>query len=180
MSLEELEVNVGGTRIKGLWLAVIISFTTSIGGGIWGASEFFSRLEALESNVEEATLEAELVTARFEDFREAWSEEKKRVESDVAVVRQQLDDNDISGLQGKLAQLGTNLQTIMERQGELLTLQKEVNDLEQSITEMQVVVQKAETATANANSISETLTRQQKEIDSLWEGLDYLSNPYGN
>lgn len=180
MSLEEVELNVGGTSFKGVWVAVILSFATTLGSGIWATSEFFSRLEALEESVEESVNDSELTTQRFEDFREAWSEEKKRVESDVAVVRQQLDDNDISGLQGKLAQLGTNLQTIMERQGELLTLQKEVNELEQIITEMQVVVQKAETATANANSISETLTRQQKEIDSLWEGLDYLSNPYGN
>lgn len=179
MSLEEVELNVGGTSFKGVWVAVILSFTTSLGGGIWATSEFFSRLEQLEESVEDAVTQSEAVLTRFEDFREGWTDEKKTIISDVAVVRQQLDDNDISGLQGKLAQLGTNLQTIMERQSELLTLQEEVNDLEQKITEMQVVVQKAETATANANTISEALTRHQKEIDSLWEGLDYLSNPYG-
>ncbi len=180
MSLEEVELNVGGTSFKGIWIAVILSFSTTIGGGIWAASEFFSRLEQLEESVEDSISESEALVTRFEDFREVWAEDKKTITANVAVVRQQLDDNDISGLQGKLAQLGTNLKTIMERQTELLTLQEKVNDLEKSITEMQVVVQKAETATANADNITKSLNRHQKEIDSLWEGLDYLSNPYGN
>lgn len=180
MSLEDVELNVGGTQIKGIWVAVIISFATSLAGGIWATSEFFSRLEVLEDSVEESEKSAELVTQRFEDFRESWAEEKKTLHSDVEVMKNQLADNDISGLQGKLSQLGTNLETIMTRQSELLTLQAEVNDLEQQIIEMQVVVSKAETATANSSQIADKLIRLQKEIDSLWDGMDFLSNPYSN
>ena len=178
MSLEEIEVNVGGTNFKGVWIAVLVSFASTLGGGIWATSEFFSRLEILEESVEEADTSSEVITQRFEDFRKDWQSEKETLHSDVQVMKNQLDDNDISGLQGKLSQLGTNLETIMARQAELLTLRQQVIDLEQSITEMQVTVQKAETATANASQISEKLNRLQKEIDSLWQGLDFLSNPY--
>ena len=35
MSLEEMELNVGGTSFKGVWIAVILSFGSTLGGGIW-------------------------------------------------------------------------------------------------------------------------------------------------
>lgn len=178
--MEDIELNIGGTSFKGVWIAVVLSFGTTLGGGIWATSEFFSRLEQLEENVEEVDATLEEVRLETVNFRDLWATEKKQLVSDISVMRSQLDDNDISGLQGKLAQLGTNLQTIMERQSELLRLSEDVQELEQLVTQMQVTVQKAETATANANEINETLTRVRKEIDQLWEGLDYLSNPYGS
>jgi len=68
MALEDLELNVGGTQIKGVWIAIVLSFASTIGGGIWTASEFFSRLEALEGAVSDATAETAVVQGRFEDF----------------------------------------------------------------------------------------------------------------
>ena len=63
MALDELEVSVGGTSFKGVYLAVLLSFASTIGGGIWAASEFFSRLEAQETAVDEAVAQADVLAA---------------------------------------------------------------------------------------------------------------------
>lgn len=38
----DLELNVGGVSFKGVYVAVLLSFASTIGGGIWAASEFLA------------------------------------------------------------------------------------------------------------------------------------------
>lgn len=180
MSLEEMELNVGGTSFKGVWIAVIMSFASTLGGGIWAASEFFSRLEALEESVVESQNNTETVEQRFDDLRDQWTDDKKTMSSDIKVAQQQIQDAGIDQLQGKLAELGTNLATIMNRQQELLELSEDVTNLDKSVNDMQNTVQRAEMITQEAQKLQSTINRHGQEIDKLWEGLDFLSNPYGN
>ena len=180
MSFDDLEVNVGGTKFKGVYLAVLLSFGSTLGGGIWAASEFFSRLETLENDVASASAASGTTNLRFEDFRDAWQSDKKDIVSDIEVMKQQLQDNDISGLQGKLAELGTNLATIMERQRELLGLADRIVEVEKKVTEMQTVVKRAEIATEDSDEINKKLDRLLREVEDLWDGLDYLANPYSS
>ena len=53
MSLEETEINVGGTKFKGAHIAIVLAFISTISGGIWATSEFFSRVGVLEETVAE-------------------------------------------------------------------------------------------------------------------------------
>lgn len=188
--MEDIELDVGGTKFKGVYIAVLLSFASTLGGGIWAASEFFSRLEAQEEAVEDALQNSTQIKMEFDAYRELVEEKfgtlKEQTVADIAefdtvvsTLDQQLEDNDISGLQGKLAELGTNLQTILDRQRELLGLTERVVEVEKSVTEMQVVVTEAKNATANANEIKQQLAATRKEIEDLWKGMDYLSNPYG-
>ena len=166
--MENIELDVGGTKFKGIWIAVLFSFASTIGGGIWAASEFFSRIEILEERVIEG-----------QDVSGSWEEDKKVLMSDLAVLQQQLEDNDVSSLQGKLAELGSLLGSIMERQKELLALQERLVQVEKDMTEITTVVAKAELITQNALQVKERIQKLEKEINDLWEGMDYLSNPYG-
>ena len=167
--MENIELDVGGTKFKGIWIAVLFSFASTIGGGIWAASEFFSRIEMLEGRAIEG-----------QDVSGSWEEDKKVLMSDLAVLQQQLEDNDVSSLQGKLAELGSVLGSIMERQKELLALQERLIQVEKDMTEITTVVAKAEMITQNAAQVNQKLERVEKEINDLWEGMDYLSNPYGD
>ena len=167
--MENIELDVGGTKFKGIWIAVLFSFASTIGGCIWAASEFFSRIEILEERVIEG-----------QDVSGSWEEDKKVLMSDLAVLQQQLEDNDVSSLQGKLAELGSVLGAIMERQKELLALQERVIQVEKDMTEITTVVAKAEMMTQNAAQVNQKLESVEKEINDLWEGMDYLSNPYGD
>ena len=167
--MENIELDVGGTKFKGIWIAVLFSFASTIGGGIWAASEFFSRIEILEEKVIEG-----------QDVSGSWEEDKKVLMADLAVLQQQLEDNDVSSLQGKLAELGSVLGAIMERQKELIALQERLVQVEKDMTEITTVVAKAEMMTQNAAQVNQKLERVEKEINDLWEGMDYLSNPYGD
>lgn len=180
MAIEDIELDVGGTKFKGIWIAVLFSFGSTLGGGIWAASEFFSRLELLEDDVAASVASAETTNTRFEDFRDAWVEDKKVITNDLKVAQTKIEDANIDELQGKLATLGTNLTTIMEQQRQLLEIQERIVDVEKQITETQTLVQKAELMMKDADQIQVKLDRIQKEIEDIWQGLDYLSNPYGS
>jgi len=51
MGVEDIELDVGGVKFKGVYIAILMSFATTIGGGIWAASEFVSRIDNLEASV---------------------------------------------------------------------------------------------------------------------------------
>ena len=168
MAMEDIELDVGGTKFKGIWIAILFSFASTIGGGIWAASEFFSRIEVLEEAVEDG-----------QEVSSSWEEEKKEILADLTKLQTQITDNDVASLQGKLAELGTVLGTIMERQKELLELQERIVNVEKEMTEIRTVVQKAEMMTEDAEEVAKKLSKVEREIDDIWEGMDYLANPYG-
>ena len=157
MSLAETELSIGGVKLKGIYIAIVLSLATTIGGGVWTASSLYSRLEAVEGrNIPNI----------------------KPLQEKIALIETQLKDNNVSQLQGKLAELGTNLVVIKDQQGGLLEIKESVKKLEQDIIQMQTTVEKAELATKQVASFPEEMTVIKREILDLWDGLDYLSNPY--
>lgn len=168
--MNDIELDVGGTKFKGVYIAILFSFASTIGGGIWTASEFFNRLEAQESAVQDAlSLRAEL-DAVVKDLNSTTS----GFNTTIMGVTQRLDDNNVAGLQGKLAQLGTNLEAIMDRQSELLDLREKVSNLEANMGQQTVLV---ETQLDAISGHYEKMNKIQREIDDLWNGMDALSNP---
>ena len=176
MALEDLELNVGGTQIKGVWIAILLSFASTIGGGIWTASEFFGRLEALESSVIEASSETGVTQARFEDLRERQSEALQGYEVAISNMQQQLDDNNVAGLNAKLSELSTNLTQIMELQRDLLPLRDRVASVEKSNSETVLTVNAKMEA---LNTIDDRIKRLQRDMDDAWTAMDELANPLG-
>lgn len=176
MALQDLELNVGGQSFKGVYVAVVVSFASTIAGGIWTASEFFSRLESQEAAVEAAEATATTLQARFEDLRESQTEALQSYQVTIANMQQSLEDNDVASLQGKLAELGTNLEAIMEAQKELLDLRDRVAAVEKSNAE---AVLRVDNRLESLKDTSERLKRIQKEIDDIWLGLDSIANPLG-
>lgn len=176
MALDDLELNIGGQSFKGVYVAVVLSFASTLAGGIWTASEFFSRLEAQEAAVGAAGVTATTLQARFKDLRESQLEALQGYEVTISNMKQSLDDNDVQGLQGKLAELGTNLEAIMEAQKGLLDLRDRVAAVEKTNAES---VLKVENKIESLSKTDERLKRIQKEIDDLWDGLDSVVNPLG-
>lgn len=136
--LNDTELKIGDTKLKGIWIAIVMTIGTSIGGTVWTASSLYSRLEAVEARP----------------------------------------IPDTSEMQEQLVALGSNLETIMERQKELISLQERVVDVEKLVTEMQVTVEKAKLATENSDKIQGRLEKIDAEVESLWQGMDFLANPY--
>ena len=87
-------------------------------------------------------------------------------------------------MQGKLAQLGTNLQTIMTQQAELLAIKERVVEAEKEVTDMKATVQSAKLIVEKVDGFSKQLndfdTKSKKvdrEINDIWTAMDDLANP---
>jgi hypothetical protein len=163
MSLEETEINVGGVSFKGVYIAIVLGFVSTIGGAIWTASELYSRLEAVEA------YEIPDTTPLHED---------------IQLIKQELEDQDIKSLQGKLAELGVNLKTIIEQQKELLAIkervvqsEKDVDAMKTTIAEAKLIVSKVEGFESYLKQFEAKVDSVGKEIDDIWLGMDELSNP---
>ena len=167
MSLEETELKIGGQSFKGVYIAILFSLATTLGGGVWTASSLYSRLESVELNeIPNITpLQEQVVT------------NKQELLSEIDLIKQELSDNDVSQLQGKLATLGVNLQTIIDQQEKLLLIDDNVDDLEKEIESMKATVTKAELVTEKVSGFESKMITMKREVEDLWSAMDYLSNP---
>ena len=133
MSLEDTELTIGGTKLRGVWIAIVLSISTTMAGGIWAVAEFYGRIEAVESAVSGNGDTAE-----------------------------------------KLTVLGTNLETIMENQKQLLDLRDRIAEVEKTTVENDLLVKQFD---EKVKSIDSRFGKINREIDDLWRGLDAASNP---
>ena len=156
MSLAETELNIGGTSFKGVYIAILLSLATTLGGGVWTASSLYSRLEAVESQ-------------KIPDI--APLEEK------ILLVEQELQANNVSQLQGKLSELGVNLVTIKDQQSSLLDIKTKVTDLDKDIETMKAQVTESKLIAEGVDGFSKSIKNIEREIEDLWSGMDYISNP---
>ena len=168
MSLEETELKIGGQSFKGVYIAILFSLATTLGGGVWTASSLYSRLESVESRyIPDITSMEEQIVG-----------DKQELLSEVELIKQQLSDNDVSQLQAKLAALGVNLATIIAQQEKLLLIDDNVDSLEKDIESMKATVTKAELVTEKVSGFESKLTTMKREVEDLWSAMDYLnSNP---
>jgi len=74
----------------------------------------------------------------------------------------------------KLTVLGTNLETIMENQKQLLDLRDRIAAVEKTTAESEILVQQSKERT---DGIDGQFKKINREIDDLWRGLDAASNP---
>jgi tetrahydromethanopterin S-methyltransferase subunit B len=167
MSLAETELTIGGTSFKGVYIAIVLSLATTLGGGVWTASSLYSRLEAVEA------LQIPDIVPLEENIASVESSLTGRID----LIQQELIANDVGQLQGKLAELGVNLKTIADQQTSLLLINDRVIELEKEIETMRATVAKAELMTKDLEDVDSKLKKIDTEIEDLWSGMDYLSNP---
>jgi len=165
MGIEDIELDVGGTKFKGIYIAILMSFATTIGGGIWAASEFVSRIDNIEANLE-ATIES------IPDI--------EPMELELASIRTKIEDNDLGHLQGKLAELDTLLNSIKERQAEVLSNASESTTKVNTMEKDWIEVRNEYKAMADMIiKFEQDVQNFKKEVDDLWKGLDAASSPLG-
>ena len=77
----------------------------------------------------------------------------------IQTLEQAIADNDVRGLNQKLAQLTTNMQQILEQQKLLLDLRSQVDK-----------------ATTITDGLGDTLDTLQTEVDDIWKAYDELAD----
>lgn len=175
MALEDLELNVGGTSIKGVWIAIVLTFGSTIGGGIWAASQFFAQLNEQSEAVIAATTQAEGLATRFDDLREANAQRLQAMDVKLSNMEQAMTAADVENLQGKLAELGANLMQIMDAQQELLDIRDRISSVEKISSETELRVSGKLEA---LQTLDDRLKRFERDMDDLWMAID-ATNPLG-
>ena len=175
MALEDLEVNVGGTSIKGVWIAIVLTFGSTIGGGIWAASQFFAQLNEQSEAVIAATAQVDALATRFNDLRDANTIRLQDMDKKLSNMEQAMTAADVENLQGKLAELGANLVQIMDAQQELLDLRDRISTVEKTSSETELRVSGK---LDSLSTIDDRLKRFERDMDDLWMAID-ATNPLG-
>lgn len=175
MALEDIEVNVGGTNIKGIWIAIVLTFGSTIGGGIWAASQFFAQLNEQSEAVIAATAQAEGLATRFDDLREMNALRLQDMDKKLAGMEQAMTAADVENLQGKLSELGANLMQIMDAQKELLDIRDRIASVEKTSSESELKVQARLDA---LKTLDDRLKKFERDMDDLWMAID-ATNPLG-
>lgn len=159
--MNDFEIKLGGFTFKGIYLAIFLPLISSIGGGVWAVSDFYNKITGLEGKV----LANSAQEAQISDL-------SKR----LLIVEQTMADSSLNELQGKLAELGTNLTTIMEAQKELLDLKDQFKDIDVVAKENKLLVDSYE---ARIKELERIIEIHQREVDDIWKGMDALANPLG-
>lgn len=176
--LDEAEVSVGGFKLKGAWIVVALSILTPVAGGIWAAAEFMGRIDSLESvevpDISPIQEQLSVMRSELDTVRSEVGGTGVRLDTRIAVIEEQMDSQDISQLQGRLAELATNLQTIMNQQQQLLDLRDRVEAAERIVLENQRL---SEDTAETVQDFEQDVDRFSTEVDDLWEAFDAVSNP---
>ena len=159
--MNDFEIKLGGYTFKGIYLAIFLPLISSIAGGVWAVSDFYNKITGLEGKV----LANSSQEATISDLNER-----------LLIVEQTMADSSLNELQGKLAELGTNLAAIMEAQKELLGLKDQFKDIDVAAKENALLVNSYE---ARIKELENKIKLHQREVDDIWKGMDALANPLG-
>ena len=167
-----MEFSIGGFNVKGWMVAVGVPILSTISGGIYFGYDTLNRFYGAEAGVEEALEWAQelddkagaadkRLTAVETEAQRSLSQTEAALIVRIQTLEQAIADNDVRGLNQKLAQLSTNMTQILEQQKVLLDLRSQVDK-----------------ATTITDGLGDTLDVLQTEIDDIWRAYDELvDNP---
>lgn len=144
----DFEFSLGGYNIKGWMLAVAVPVLSSVAGGVWWSYDTLQRFYAVEGGIDTVVS----LAGTFETTSVALA-------SRIQTLEQAIQDNDVRGLNQKLATLTTNMQQILEQQRTLLDMRSQVDK-----------------ATTITDGLGDKLDVITQEIDDIWEAYDYLKD----
>lgn len=165
-----MEFSIGGFNVKGWMVAVGVPILSTISGGIYFGYDTLNRFYGAEAGVEEALEWAQelddkagatdkRLTAVETEAQRSLSQTETALIVRIQTLEQAIADNDVRGLNQKLAQLSTNMTQILEQQKVLLDLRSQVDK-----------------ATTITDGLGNTLDVLQTEIDDIWKAYDELAD----
>ena len=142
--------SIGGYNIKGWMVAVALPVLSTVAGGVYWSYDTLQRFYGVEEGI-----------AQVAENSASFNAKAVELTSRIQTLEQAITDNDVRGLNTKLAQLSTNMQQILEQQKLLLDLRSQVDK-----------------ATTVTDGLGDTLDTLETEIDDIWKAYDSLvDNP---
>ena len=144
----DFEFSVGGYNIKGWMVAVALPVLSSVAGGVYWSYDTLQRFYGVEAGI-----------AQVAENSASFDAKAAKLTSRIQTLEQAIQDNDVRGLNTKLAQLSTNMTQILEQQKLLLDLRSQVDK-----------------ATTITDGLGDTLKTLNTEIDDIWKAYDELAD----
>jgi len=160
-AMNDFELKIGNFTFKGIYIAIFLPIISGLAGGVWYVSDFYNRINVIDA---------------LANSNSSYGTNISDLEARLSSVEQSIADNDISSLQGKLAELGTNLSLIMEAQKDLMDLKDQFKDIDVVAKENKLLVESYE---SRIKELENKIKLHQREVDDIWKGMDALANPLG-
>lgn len=134
-------LRIAGFNLSGWAIAAALPVLSGISGAIYFGYDALSRFNAVEESVEPLL----------------------DLDSRMQAVEQAISDNDVRSLASALAQIQTQMATVLEQQRTLLDLRSRIDR-----------------STAITDNLGDDLDKLNAEVNDLWKAFDELSsNPLG-
>ena len=125
----------------------------------FAANQLTTASQAIRKELQEAETKLnDDIVVKMQQLTQELTTLEATVTSRIQTVEQAVVDNDVRGLNSKLAQLTTNMQQILEQQKVLLDLRSQVDK-----------------ATTITDTIGDKLDVIQTEIDDIWNAYDSMT-----
>lgn len=144
--MEDTELKIGGFTFKGWYIAAALPILSGLSGAIYYGYDTVQRFYAVEEGIG-------TVVEKSESFNQT----SVALSSRIQALEQAVQDNDVRGLNTRLSQISTQMQTILEQQKTLLDLRTKV-----------------EKSTTITDSIGNKLDTYDQEIEDIWKAYDSL------
>lgn len=160
----DIGFKIGGYDIKGWMVAVAVPVLSAFSGIIYFGYDTFTRFEDAEAAASQAGSEISSLTVVLGEAVDTLQGADVEINSRIQTLEQAIADNDVRGLNEKLATLTTSMTQILEQQRVLLDLRSEI-----------------ERATTITDGLGDKLDRYDTEINDIWNAYDSLvENPLGS
>lgn len=144
--MEDAELKLGGFTFKGWYIAAALPILSGLSGAIYYGYDTVQRFYAVEEGIETVVAKSD-----------AFDSTSVTLSSRIQALEQAVQDNDVRGLNTRLSQISTQMQTILEQQKTLLDLRTKV-----------------ERSTTITDSIGTKLDVYDQEIEDIWKAYDSL------
>ena len=164
IDLESTELSVGGVKLKGIYITVVLAFASTISGGIFAAAKFMHRIDSIEERVGQIKMpDGEPVVKLIETVNYLEAESKAhqtklqeasdkmaKMELEIKELNTQVVQNDVGKLQGTIATLRTSMEGVSGIAKDTQQTKERLVGIEK---DMQVL---------------------KKDVDSQWSAIDTL------
>jgi predicted nucleic acid-binding Zn-ribbon protein len=175
IDLASTELKVGGVNLKGAYIVWFAAAVSAVGGSIYAAGQVWGEYQSLIKRVDNIKMpdgepvvklveKVDQLEAAQTNLSQAVADNQaiaSRLSSDVQSISRLMEANDVSKLQGAIAQLKTTVDGVS-------VFTRDVQQLRENMVGMQKDVQSVR------SDIAKDMASLKKDVDSQWNAIDSI------
>lgn len=175
IDLASTELKVGGVNLKGAYIVWFFAAVSAVGGSIYAAGQVWGEYQGLVKRVDSIKMpdgeplvklieQVNQIEDGLTNLTQAVTNNEalgNRLSGDVQTITKLMDANDVSKLQGAIAQLKTTVDGVS-------VFTRDVQQLRENMVGMQRDVQSIR------SDLTKDIASLKKDVDSQWNAIDSI------